>query len=86
VIVPLAADQPDNGDRCEAAGVARVLPLEGIDAAAVQAAIEAVVSDPTYRRRAAKLAGEIAAMPGPDVAMDRIESIVSKRRPTATLF
>ena len=40
IIVPLAADQPDNGDRCEAAGVARVLSPDGIDAATVHAAIE----------------------------------------------
>lgn len=76
VIVPLAADQPDNGDRCEAAGVARVLTSEGIDAAAVRAAIGKVVTDPTYRDRARTLASEIAAMPGPEVAVERIESIV----------
>jgi UDP:flavonoid glycosyltransferase YjiC (YdhE family) len=77
VIVPLAADQPDNGDRCEAAGVARVVPFEGIDAAAVQAAIEAVVTDQTYRARARAVADEIAAMPGPEVAVERIESLVA---------
>jgi UDP:flavonoid glycosyltransferase YjiC (YdhE family) len=76
VIVPLAADQPDNGDRCEAAGVALVVALEGLDAAAVRAAIESVASDPTYRDRARELAGEIAAMPGPTAAVERIESIV----------
>ena len=78
VVVALAADQPDNGDRCEAAGVARVVPLEGIDAAAVRAAIDAVATDPTYRRRALEIADEIAAMPGPEVAMELIESIVAR--------
>jgi MGT family glycosyltransferase len=77
VIVPLAADQPDNGDRCEAARVARVVPFAGIDAASVQAAIEAVVMDPTYRDRARAVADEIAAMPGPEIAMERIESLVA---------
>jgi UDP:flavonoid glycosyltransferase YjiC (YdhE family) len=79
VIIPLAADQPDNGDRCEAAGVARVVPLEGIDAAAVRAALEAIASDPTYRDRARAVADEIAAMPGPEVAVDRLESLVGWR-------
>ena len=74
VIVPLAADQPDNGDRTEAAGVARVLPSD-VDAAAVSEAIESVVADRSYRRRASEIAAEVAAMPGPDVALDRIESI-----------
>ena len=80
VIVPLAADQPDNGDRCEAAGVARVQSPDGIDAGAAQAAIEAVLADPAYRRRSAEVAAEIAAMPGPDVAVDRIESLVGAGR------
>jgi UDP:flavonoid glycosyltransferase YjiC (YdhE family) len=77
VIVPLAADQPDNGDRCEAAGVARVLSPDGIDGEATRTAIEAVLADPAYRRRSAEIAAEIAAMPGPDIAVDRIESIAS---------
>jgi UDP:flavonoid glycosyltransferase YjiC (YdhE family) len=77
IIVPLAADQPDNADRCLAAGVARVLTPEGLDAGAVERAVNTVVSDPTYRRRANEVAGEVAAMPGPDVAVDRIESIVA---------
>jgi UDP:flavonoid glycosyltransferase YjiC (YdhE family) len=74
VIVPLAADQPDNGDRAEAAGLARVLSPE-VNAATVSAAIESVVADPSYRHRASEIAAEVAAMPGPDVALDRIQSI-----------
>jgi UDP:flavonoid glycosyltransferase YjiC (YdhE family) len=76
VIVALAADQPDNGDRCEAAGVARVVTFEGIEASAVRAAIEAVATEPAYRARAREIADEVAAMPGPDVAVERIESLV----------
>ncbi|MEO5884649.1 MAG: glycosyltransferase [Candidatus Limnocylindrales bacterium] len=75
VIVPLAADQPDNADLCAAAGVARIVLLEDLTADAVQTAIEAVVGDPSYRRRAAQVAVEIAAMPGPDDAVARIERL-----------
>jgi UDP:flavonoid glycosyltransferase YjiC (YdhE family) len=76
IIVPLAADQPDNADRCLAAGVARVLTPDDLDAGAVESAVNAVVSDPTYRHRAREVADEVSAMPGPDAAVDRIESIV----------
>ena len=76
LIVPFAADQPDNADRCLAAGVARVLTPEGLDAGAVKAAVEAIVSGPDYGRRAREVADEVAAMPGPDAALDRIETIV----------
>ena len=75
VIVPLAADQPDNGDRSVAAGVARVVEPDGIDAHTAQAAIEAVLTQPSYRQRSGEVAAEVAAMPGPDVAVDRIESV-----------
>lgn len=79
VIVPLAADQPDNADLCERAGVARVVPLEALTADAVRDAVTDILSKPTYRERAATIAAEIAAMPGPDTAVDRIESIAATR-------
>jgi UDP:flavonoid glycosyltransferase YjiC (YdhE family) len=82
VIVPLAADQPDNGDRCVAAGVGRVLSPDGIDAVAVRTDIEALLTDAAYRRRSRDVVGEIAAMPGPDAALERIESIVARTSAT----
>lgn len=75
VIVPLAADQPDNADQCAAAGVARVLDAAGLTVDAVRHAIEAVLTDPTFRQRATDISAEIAAMPGPDAALDRIEAL-----------
>jgi UDP:flavonoid glycosyltransferase YjiC (YdhE family) len=75
VIVPLAADQPDNADRCAAAGVARVVALEDLSVEGVRAAVEAVATDPAYRRRAAAVAAEIEAMPGPEVAVEWLEAL-----------
>lgn len=75
VIVPLAADQPDNADLCAAAGAARVLAADGLTIDAVRQSIEAVLTDPTFRQRAADIAAEITAMPGPDAALDRIEAL-----------
>jgi UDP:flavonoid glycosyltransferase YjiC (YdhE family) len=77
VMVPLAADQPDNADRCAAAGVAAVVPLEGLTPAAIRDAIRVVAADPSYRRRAEAVAAEIAAMPGPDAAIETIERLVA---------
>ena len=76
VIVPLAADQPDNADRCAAAGVARVVAIDELSVEGVRAAVEAVASDPTYRRRAAAVAAEIEAMPGPEVAVESLEALL----------
>lgn len=79
VIVPLAADQPDNADLCERAGVGRTVALETLTADTVRNALAEVLAQPTFRERAAAVAAEIAAMPGPDAAMDRIETIVATR-------
>lgn len=76
VIVPLAADQPDNAERCAAAGVARILPLDALAADDVRDAIAAVTADPSYRRRAAEISVEIAAMPRPEVAVRHVERLV----------
>ena len=76
VIVPLAADQPDNAEQCAAAGVARVVPFEGLTANAVRDTIAGVLEGAAYQHRADEIAAEIAAMPGPDIAMDRIEAVV----------
>lgn len=52
VIVPIAADQPDNADLCVAAGVARAVPLDTIDAATAGAAMRR--SQPTRSIDAAR--------------------------------
>ena len=79
VIVPLAADQPDNADLCVAAGVARALPAEDLTAMAVRETMEAILADPSYARRAGEIAAEVAAMPGPDAAVERMEAVVQSR-------
>lgn len=74
VIVPFAADQLDNADRCLAAGIAQVVPLAELSVAAAQAAVEAVLTDAAYRQRAEQVAAEIAAMPSADAAVERLEA------------
>ncbi len=73
VMTPIAADQLDNGDRCEAAGVGRVVLPTAADASTLRHAFEAVLSASSYRERAGTVAAEIAAMPGPEIAIDRLE-------------
>jgi UDP:flavonoid glycosyltransferase YjiC (YdhE family) len=81
LVVPLAADQPDNAERCAAIGVAIVIEPEALSANAVRTAIESILGDPRYRRRASEVAAEIAAMPGPDAAVLRLERIGAGQLP-----
>jgi UDP:flavonoid glycosyltransferase YjiC (YdhE family) len=63
VIVPQAADQFTNAAALEQAQVAAVLRPGEIGPDSVRQAVRRVLGDPAYRRRAAAVAGEIAAMP-----------------------
>ena len=73
VAVPMFADQMHNADRLVAAGLGvRVDPdrvSEGLTAA-----IERVLSDPSYRAAAQRIAANIAARPSPAEALDLLRS------------
>jgi hypothetical protein len=76
VVVPQGADQFENAQACERAGVARVLEPDQIDRIAVSEAVGAVIAAGSAERRAAGvLAAEIAAMPTAFDATAIIETI-----------
>ena len=83
VVVPVAADQPENAARCAALGVGRVVPAPEVTAASVREAVWAVLADPAYRRNAARLREEIEALPGPEVGVALLEGLVAGRRVAA---
>jgi UDP:flavonoid glycosyltransferase YjiC (YdhE family) len=82
VVVPLFGDQPDNARRVEAVGAGVVVwpdpeaPPEAIrsslDPGALRDAVTTVLEDQAYRRVAAGLAAEIAALPPTDEALAAI--------------
>ena len=77
VILPTAADQPENADRCVAAGVGLALGPSERDPQAVAQATRAVLEDPSYGTAARRLAGEIAAMPVPSAVVPRLEALAA---------
>ena len=76
VLLPMGADQPRNAARCAELGVG--LQLDATDAAPedVRAAVAAVLADPAYRRAAAPLRDEIAALPEAAYAVRLLEQLV----------
>ncbi|MEU5018302.1 macrolide-inactivating glycosyltransferase [Streptomyces angustmyceticus] len=74
VAVPQAADQFGNADVLQGLGVARHVPMEEADAAALRAAVLALVDDPEVRRRLAAIQREMAAEGGTRRAADLIEA------------
>ena len=75
VLLPMGADQPGNADRAAELGVARVLDVLAATPGDVRAAAANVLGDPSYRRAAERLRDEIAALPGPDHAVERLEAL-----------
>ena len=81
VIMPIGADQYENGRRCAAQGVARVIGPEERTPAAIRAAVEAVLANPGYRRAAARLRAEREALPGPAGVVTLLERLAVARAP-----
>lgn len=76
VLIPAAADQPQNARRCANLGLARVLDEELLDPTTAREAVLEVLSNPSYRRNAERLRSEIDKLPGPDEAVRLLERLV----------
>lgn len=79
VVVPIAADQPDNGRRCAELGVGRVVPPEGRTAGAIREAVRAVLGDGRYRRNAERVRAEMAGLPDLGHAVGLLEEVAAGR-------
>ena len=77
VLLPVAADQPENADRCAATGAGIPLPPDARGSDEVARATRAVLEDPRYRAAAARVAAEIASMPEPAELLPRLEALAA---------
>ncbi len=80
VILPVAADQPDNARRCVDLGVAEAVKTDERAPETIRAATRKVLADPRYRENAARLRDEIQTMPGPSDAVALLERLAVERR------
>jgi UDP:flavonoid glycosyltransferase YjiC (YdhE family) len=81
VIVPLAADQPDNAQHCASLGVAEVVEPARLSPDTIRVAARTVLRDATYRNRAQQLGGEMRALPDVGRAVELITRIVKDGQP-----
>jgi UDP:flavonoid glycosyltransferase YjiC (YdhE family) len=82
-LLPMGADQPQNAARCEELGAARVLDAVTATPETVRDAVADVLSNPTYRSAAERIADEIAALPGPARAVALLERLATSSRRTS---
>jgi UDP:flavonoid glycosyltransferase YjiC (YdhE family) len=66
VLAPQMADQPVHAGRAEAAGAALVLAKAELTPEATAAAVRTVLSRPSFRANARRIADQIATLPSPD--------------------
>jgi UDP:flavonoid glycosyltransferase YjiC (YdhE family) len=75
LLIPLGADQPLNAARCVELGVARALDPVAATPASVRAAASELLADPRPRRAAERLRDELAGLPEPEAAVERIAGL-----------
>jgi UDP:flavonoid glycosyltransferase YjiC (YdhE family) len=75
LLVPIAADQPENAALCVNAGIAIALDVANLAAADVRTAAVRLLGEPAFAVRAAAVAAEVASMPDAAAALAEIEAI-----------
>jgi MGT family glycosyltransferase len=75
VLIPTAADQPQNARRCADLGLAQVLDEDMLDPNMAREAVLEVLGNPAYRQNAEKLRTEIEGLPGPNEAVTLLERL-----------
>lgn len=78
VLLPMGADQPLNAARCVAVGAAVALDPIAATSTMIRDAVRTVTTDPSYAAAARGLQAEMAALPPPEEAVDRIVSLVRR--------
>jgi MGT family glycosyltransferase len=86
VIIPIAADQPENAQRCMEVGVARVIasviePDQRTEtglARAIRDATREVLRNPDYRQAAQRLRKEIEELPGLEYPVLLLEKLAAE--------
>lgn len=81
VVIPIAADQPDNARRCADLGLGRVVALDQRTARTIRDATRDVLSDPSYRWVAQRLRAEMQSLPGPDSTVTLLTQLAQERQP-----
>lgn len=78
VLLPIGADQPLNAARCVATGVAVALDPISATPAMIRDAVTTVTRDPSHAAAARGLQAEMAALPPPEDAVDRLVALMRR--------
>lgn len=85
VIVPIAANQPDNAHRCECLEAASVVGRDDRTPAAIRVAVQGVMDDPAHRRNVQRLRADMERLPGPQEVVGWLQDLVQAQRPVTAV-
>lgn len=77
MLLPMGADQPMNGERCLALGVAQLLDPLHVRPAVVRATANLLLESVEYRLAAQQVAAELASFPPPSALIPQLEQLAS---------
>lgn len=79
--IPVTNDQPGVAARLAWLGAGEIVPLAGLRAERLRAAVQRVLTEPCYRQRAREIQGKIQAADGVRRAADITEQALNTRQP-----
>lgn len=83
LVVPYGFDQPDNAERVKRLGVAQVIARSQYNAKRATEALSALLSSPSYARKAEDVARILQQEDGAAKACDYIEKAIGQRETLA---
>jgi MGT family glycosyltransferase len=81
VVIPIAADQPENAKRIAELGVGRVVEPDARTPDAIRQAARTVLRERRYQQHANQLRHEMEGLPGPERGVDLLERLVAEHVP-----
>jgi MGT family glycosyltransferase len=81
VIVPLIADQFFNAEVVQNLRLGKVVQQDQLTTDNIRAAVDEVLTNPTYRQNTARLQAEMRNLPDQSYAVELVERVAAKREP-----
>ena len=81
VAIPLGNAQHDQAEQVVRLGIGRALPDDARGPEGIRDAVRVVLGDPSYRQSAEYIRDEIAALPGPEYAVELLERLAREKQP-----
>lgn len=83
VIIPIAADQPDNARQCTSLGLARAIAPDRRTPSAIRDAVQDILATPSFRENALRMQAEMLALPEPASVVNLLKRLADDKQPTA---